>query len=209
MSAGRATASVAVVTVAFAAALASHRWSGFWLATTAAGALAAALASWTAGARLRALLRPRTKSVLIGVGSGGLLAAATHLGFTLVAQQYPPLAGAVATLYGTLAAYPGQLAAVPLVAFVAFAEELVWRGLLVDLLGGRVGRGTLVAVATLAYALPLVAAGNPALVVAGLGCGLVWTMLRLGSGDLLTPVLSHLTWNALLLGLWRLVPPTG
>jgi membrane protease YdiL (CAAX protease family) len=202
----RATAAVAFTMAAFAVALAAHRQPWFWLATAASAALAAALAAWAAAPRLRALLRPRAASAAIGVTTGLALAAATHVLFAHAASAYAPLAPAVRDLYATLAGYPGRATTVLVVSLAVLAEELVWRGLLVDLLRRHGPRRTL-ALGTLLYALPLLAAGNPALMVAALGCGAVWTALRLACDDLVAPLASHLVWNALLLALWRLGAP--
>lgn len=88
---------------------------------------------------------------------------------------------------------------------IAIAEEIVWRGLVAARLGDRFGprRGWLLA--ALLYSLSSlptvftlrdpVAGPNPLLVLATLGCGIVWTFLALRMGRLVPAIFSHMAFT--------------
>jgi uncharacterized protein len=86
-------------------------------------------------------------------------------------------------------------------AVIVIAEELVWRGMVLDELTERYGarRGWVIAAVLYALAaLPTVyslrdplAGPNPLLVIAALGCGLVWTFLAGRFGRLWPCFVSH------------------
>lgn len=86
-------------------------------------------------------------------------------------------------------------------AVIVLAEELVWRGLVLDELTERYGNRRAWVVAAVLYALAAlptaytlrdpVAGPNPLLVFAALGCGLVWTFLAGRFGRLWPSAISH------------------
>ena len=88
---------------------------------------------------------------------------------------------------------------------IVIAEELVWRGLVLEDLTERLGnrRGWIVAALLYALAtLPIVyllgdgsAGPNPLLLIAAFGCGMVWTFLSARLGRLLPAVVSHLVFT--------------
>lgn len=87
---------------------------------------------------------------------------------------------------------------------IAFAEELVWRGLVVHELTERVGArrawilaALLYSVASLptVYTLRTIAGYNPLLVLATLGCGIVWTFLAVRIGRLVPGIVSHMAFT--------------
>lgn len=88
---------------------------------------------------------------------------------------------------------------------IVIAEELVWRGLVLEDLTERFGnrRGWLMAALLYALAtLPTVylmgdgfAGPNPLLVMAAFGCGVVWTFLAGRLGRLLPSTVSHLVFT--------------
>ena len=87
---------------------------------------------------------------------------------------------------------------------IAFAEEIVWRGLVVHELSERFGarRGWMFAAALYslaslptAYTLRSVAGYNPLLVLATLGCGIVWTFLAVRTGRLVPGIISHMAFT--------------
>jgi uncharacterized protein len=89
----------------------------------------------------------------------------------------------------------------PLIVLIAsgsgVAEELYFRGALWS--GSRPLRTT-----TLACAASTAAAGNPALVLAGLITSVVFGWQRAATGGVLAPAVSHVTWSVLML---RYLPP--
>lgn len=107
-------------------------------------------------------------------------------------------------LYGQLGR-PSELQAHALgvglaIAVIAAMEEIVWRGLVTDLVAERIGSRSAWIVAAVLYAIahvpsmwPLRAdAGlNPILPIAALGAGLFWGAITRGTGRLLPAILSH------------------
>lgn len=88
---------------------------------------------------------------------------------------------------------------------IVVCEELIWRGMVLDELSERFGNRRAFVLATLLYALAAlptayllrdaVAGPNPLLVLAALGCGLVWTFLAGRCGRLLPSTVSHLVFT--------------
>jgi membrane protease YdiL (CAAX protease family) len=88
---------------------------------------------------------------------------------------------------------------------IAVAEEIIWRGYVLDRLTTRFGerRGWLLAAMLYALAaLPTaytlrdsVAGPNPLLVLAALGCGIVWTFLAARFKRLLPVIVSHVAFT--------------
>jgi membrane protease YdiL (CAAX protease family) len=87
---------------------------------------------------------------------------------------------------------------------IALAEEIIWRGLVVHKLSERFGvrRGWLLAVALYslaslptAYTLRTIAGPNPLIVLATLGCGIVWTFLAVRVGRLVPGMFSHMAFT--------------
>jgi membrane protease YdiL (CAAX protease family) len=87
----------------------------------------------------------------------------------------------------------------------AAAEEVVWRGMVLDALTERFGSRRGWIFAALAYALSLsptlvslkdpVAGLNPLLVTAALGCGIIWGFLAARLGRLAPGVFSHMAFS--------------
>jgi membrane protease YdiL (CAAX protease family) len=87
---------------------------------------------------------------------------------------------------------------------ITLAEEIVWRGLVTHRLTERFGvrRGWLLAVALYslaslptAYTLRASPGLNPMLVLATLGCGIVWTYLAVRAGRLVPGIFSHMAFT--------------
>ena len=81
------------------------------------------------------------------------------------------------------------------------AEEVFFRGALYAAVGAR-GAGA--SKSTAVYALATTATRNPALVLASVPMGLLFALQRRATGGIQAPVLTHLTWSALML---RYLPP--
>lgn len=151
----------------------------------------------------------------------GVIAAALLIGGAWVLRNVllPPGSGASVWLFRLLLQL-GNLQRTPLLAVVflllALAEELVWRGMVLDILTERFGSRVGWMLAAVAYAiahLPSVvtlsdpvAGPNPLLVLAALGCGLVWSFAAARLGRLPPVVISHLAFvyfaPPLMLGGW-------
>jgi len=77
----------------------------------------------------------------------------------------------------------------------AVAEELFFRGTLIDAAGGRFA----MAVGVVPYVVATVPSGNVALVIAAAVMGTVFAGLRGRTGALTASITTHLTWSALMI----------
>lgn len=165
--------------------------AGTWMTGgVAAGSLHA---GWTFGPE-GTLRRPVVSPVVTGaVAFGGFYAAA------LAARRLPALDRAIASVLRY--AHQGSS---PLVLTTALAngvaEEVFFRGAIY----AAVGVGHPVLKSTAVYGLATTATRNPALVLAGLAMGLLLGLQRRSTGGIQAPVITHLTWSALML---RYLPP--
>jgi uncharacterized protein len=80
------------------------------------------------------------------------------------------------------------------------AEEIFFRGALYAALGGRHP----VALSTAVYSLATTATRNPALVLASAAMGTLFGLQRRATGGIQAPILTHLTWSALMV---HFLPP--
>ncbi|MFW5921140.1 MAG: CPBP family intramembrane glutamic endopeptidase, partial [Polyangiales bacterium] len=85
--------------------------------------------------------------------------------------------------------------ALPILVVVILAEELVFRGALMDLLSERMGGTATVLVASVLYLLPQLGVGSWLLMLVAFGCGLAWSALRQWTGTLVAPTVAHLIWD--------------
>lgn len=190
------------------AALAAAAWcagflwvgrGGSWL-PLAALALATAALQVVAEPAARARLAPSPRRLAIGLGAGLLQIVATLLLYGPAARLVPGLREATLQLYAVLGGTGlGPLAAAALVGLVVLAEELVWRGALLEGAGGA----RLLALSAL-YAACHAPSGSPLLVAVAFACGLYWGALRLATGSVFAAAIAHLLWDAVLLGGWPL-----
>jgi membrane protease YdiL (CAAX protease family) len=176
----------------------SRRFYGLTLAVAAtwtSGGLAAGPlhAGWTFGPS-GTVRRPWVSPVVTGAGAFGAFYAAA-----LLARRIPPLDRALVSVLR----YASQGSA-PLVLTTTLAnglaEEVFFRGALF----AAVGADRPVLKTTAVYGLATTATRNPALVLASLGMGLLLGLQRRTTGGIQAPVLTHLTWSALML---RYLPP--
>jgi membrane protease YdiL (CAAX protease family) len=77
----------------------------------------------------------------------------------------------------------------------AVTEELFFRGTLID----AVRRRWAAVAGVLPYVVTTAFSGNPALIIAGLVMGAVFTALRLWRDSLVAPILCHLVWSTLMI----------
>jgi hypothetical protein len=164
-------------------------------------------ATWTAGALASGplhlgweqthdsgLRRPVITPVVLGVGAFG-----AFYGAALVVRQIPFLERALSDVL----AFADQGSA-PLVTLTTFAngaaEEVFFRGALY----AAVGTKNPVLKSTAVYALATTSTRNPALVLASGVMGTLFGLQRRASGGIQAPLLTHLTWSALML---RFLPP--
>jgi membrane protease YdiL (CAAX protease family) len=189
---------VVVATAALSLVLATQQSFNVWLTTGSVAAAGLLLALWLGGARIRDLLHPTSRSVLLGLVVGGASVAVTSLGYRIGVDLFPSLEPSVSGLYASLEDWPGPVLAAPVLLLIVAFEECVWRGLLIDVLQHSRTRGAtlVVSIAALAYAVPQLLGAPLLLWAVALGCGLIWGALRVASGGLVAPLLAHALWGA-------------
>jgi membrane protease YdiL (CAAX protease family) len=134
-------------------------------------------------------------SLILGI----VLAVASWALGPRAATWIPQLGNEVQALYATLHRAPGPLRAVPILALSVLAEELIWRGAIVDwLLSKNLSAAHVTLLATAAYVLPMVCSGSWLLVAVALTLGTVLTIQRLYLRSWLPCFVTHLTWNVLI-----------
>ena len=137
------------------------------------------------------------RSGIAGLLVGLVMSIATWVLYPISVDFVPAIGVEVPKLYGLLRQVPGPVWAFPVLVLVVAAEELVWRGLAIDLFSKSFGASGAVLFASLVYVLPQIAFRSPLLVVVALACGLVWGALRVRTHGLLAPLIAHLTWDLL------------
>jgi membrane protease YdiL (CAAX protease family) len=164
------------------------------------------------------MVRPEWGDATRGILSAALLLGAAVAFSHVVTPEGSPRSSWMARVYlqlgdpGWLRAHTGMVAGVLLVA--AAGEEIVWRGLVTQLLAERVGSRFAWAWATIPYALSLSptvwtlrdpeAGLNPLLVLAALGLGLVWGGMARWTKRLPPSILSHAAFDWCVIVLFRL-----
>ncbi len=140
-------------------------------------------------ARNEMLRRPVVAPVATGVAAFGLFYAGA-----LVARRLPVLDEAIASVLRFADAGSTPLVLATTLANGA-AEEVFFRGALYAAVGER----HQVAVSTAAYTAVTLATRNPALVLAAGVMGSLFSLQRRASGGIQAPLVTHLTWSALML----------
>lgn len=141
---------------------------------------------------------PSVVAVSVGAAAGLLMSLMTWGLYPLSIVIFPPIEQEVATLYDLLRQPPGPLQAFPLLLLVVAAEELVWRGLAIDVFEKAVGPWWAVVASALLYVLPQVAFRSPLLMLIALLCGLVWGALRVRFHGVAAPFTAHVVWDLLI-----------
>ncbi len=171
------------------------------------GLTAAVAATWTAGGLLsgplhlgwvqgrdQRLRRPVVTPVATGVG-----AFAFFYGCALVARSIPVLDRAIGSVLTFAEEGSGPLVVATTLAN-GLGEEVFFRGAMYAALDGDQAA----VVSTAVYTLATVATRNPALVLAAGFMGTLLALQRRASGGLQAPIITHLTWSALMV---RYLPP--
>jgi CAAX protease family protein len=154
-------------------------------------------ATWLAGGLVARPVRLGRSTVVapIAIGAG---AFAVFYACALVARKVPVLNRAIA---GVLQYDEQGSSALVLLTTLAngAAEEVFFRGALYEAAGDKHP----VVVSTGVYALATTASRNPALVLASVVMGALFGLQRRATGGIQAPILTHLTWSALMLRFLR------
>ena len=191
----RAIVTLVVATGGFALALALRERIDPWRATALAAAVAIALSVWTLGPRLRELCAITPRGALGAIAVGVALVAATHVAFRIVLVASPDLAITIRDLYASIEVGAPRLTLVGLTTVVVIGEELVWRGVAIEVLAGRRPPLHVAAISVALYVLPQLAGAAPLLIVAAFGLGSLFAAQRLITGRLADPLLTHAIWS--------------
>jgi membrane protease YdiL (CAAX protease family) len=207
------------VVVAFVVALATYAatfrlelggTAAFFLAFGIPHLLLAALAlhGFSRDGTLATRLTPRGGDITLGALPGVALLGASWVARSVLVPTGTPRQAWLLRIYlvlGDPETLQHSVFLTGALVVIVIAEELVWRGLVLDELTERFGtrRGWVLAAALYALAtLPTVyslrdpvAGPNPLLVIAAFGCGLVWTFLAGRLGRLLPSIVAHLVFT--------------
>jgi len=194
---------ICVSTLVLSIALVLRQNVNVWLTTGLAAVIALAACLYVHSAELKRLVVPHTREVCLGIACGALMAGVTQLAYPIAKAVLPGLNDWVEPLYGNLRQPPGPYWALPILALVVVAEECVWRGLLIDMLQRCYADSQVVLLSTALYAVPHLCSGSWLLVGVVLVCGVIWSRLRVMTGSLVVPLLTHLIWD---LGVFVLFP---
>jgi membrane protease YdiL (CAAX protease family) len=191
-------AAAALLRSSFAARAGSARFyllaaglAGTWTG----GALRAGPIPWR-GAGWRGRPAAAAWSLIVVPVLTGAATFTVFYGVARVARRQRTLGRAIASVLRYAEAGSGPLV-VLIAAGGAVGEELFFRGALWA--GPRPLRTS-----TLAYVASTAAAGNPALVLAGLVTSVIFGRQREATGGVLAPAITHVTWSVLML---RYLPP--
>jgi membrane protease YdiL (CAAX protease family) len=130
----------------------------------------------------------------VGLGLGVAMTALTYPIFDLAVQLEPELLGTVRHLY-VRASTRSLGSAVAWVVVLVVAEELLWRGALLEALEHRTSRVAAFAISVGSYALAQLGSGSWIVFALALVCGALWTLERLFTGSLLASTISHMLWT--------------
>jgi membrane protease YdiL (CAAX protease family) len=190
----RGIITLAVSTIGFAAALVLRNQLDPWRTTALAALVGSLLSAWTLGPRLRGLLAVTSRGLLSAVAFGVALVAATHAGFALVRLAAPAFATTISGLYLSIDVGASRLALAALTTLIVIGEELVWRGVAVDLANHR-AKLTTGAISVALYALPQLPGHVTVLIIAATGLGAVLAAQRLRTGRLTDSIVTHAIWS--------------
>lgn len=167
------------------------------------GAAVALLLLAVRGVRVdgRAVMR----GAAIGVAVGVAMTAATYAAYALLVAVVPGLAGHVADLYA--AAHSERIGpALAWTCVVMCAEELLWRGALLETAEARFGRPAAVALSLATYTAVQIGSGSWVVALAAFVCGAIWTAERVWTRTLWAALVSHAIWTVTVI---HLLPVTG
>lgn len=192
--------------VAFGVGMSLRQSFGIWLGTGSAAVLSmAVIAASDPSARTRLFRGWSARACLAGLAVGMGMSIATWVLYPLSAQLIPGIEREVTELYTLLREPPGPVRALPVLALVVATEELVWRGLALDLFIRRLRPGQAVLAAAALSILPQLALQSLLLVAVGFSCALVWGWLRVKYVGLAAPLIAHLLWDLLVFVLFPVV----
>jgi membrane protease YdiL (CAAX protease family) len=144
--------------------------------------------------RRRVLLNASPTNLGIGFVVGIGMTVATYVAYRVGVALFPGLASHVEGLYAaTRAAH--VWAALTWTVLVVVAEEILWRGPLVDVDVHGPILAILVVASLASYAAVQLGTGSWVVALAALVCGGIWTAERLITRSMVAPLISHAIWT--------------
>lgn len=146
----------------------------------------------------RALLRPRTSLLLLGLLGGAVMTGATYLLFELFARLAPDLRLLTLGLYNVLRApsfTPLERGA--LIPLLAISEEIVFRSTALPDSGKGAARA--VALNALIVGAAHLSSGSLLLALVAALCGAVWGGMRVATRSCVPGVITHVAWDLAIL----------
>lgn len=211
---GRARTLALGCVVVWCCAAFATRWLGQWIAlggTAGLLTLACLVVDRQANLRIFESLWPRgargwTVAVASGLVGGVLMTLATYGLYGPVVRLAPLFFHDVTHLYGAFKTIPAWAATLIIVPII-LSEELVWRGVVQTTIAHGLSVPAAAGLGAVLYGVAHAPTGSPVLVLAALGCGIVWSALRGLTGGLVAPIIAHFVWDFSVLLLHPLAPP--
>ncbi|GAE33504.1 CPBP family intramembrane glutamic endopeptidase [Halalkalibacter akibai] len=147
---------------------------------------------------------PRISLITIALGTGLALYGLFALGKWFLLYNGIPLLTELETLY-QLVQPTGFLNFLFLFVIIIPGEEWFWRGFIVKRLMNQTSDIHAALIGTLLYAGCHLVTGSLLLVLAALIAGLIWSFLYVKTNNIWVPIVSHVTFNLLLLILFPLI----
>jgi len=143
----------------------------------------------------------KARAAWIGLGVGVAMTLTTYALFHMAVVLVPPLDAEVEGLYALtrVERLPLALACTLL---IIVAEELLWRGLMLDELERLMPRAAAQTLSVLSYGLAQLGSGSLVVFALAVVCGSIWMLERRFAGSLLAPLLSHLIWTPIVILVW-------
>ncbi len=188
----------------------------YWVARTGSWTVLAVLqvlaaARLVAGdASTRQLFRRNGVALLVGVAGAAASIALTYGLYGPISELFPRFPIAVRNLYDVMnsAGYE-RWALVVIVTVVIVAEEIVWRGRILDAtnptrrtLGWKIAQSLVFGAL---YGAAHSTSGSGLLVFIAFAFGTAWALLRMLTGSLWAPLVAHVLWDMAVLVVWPVV----
>ncbi|MFC4653233.1 CPBP family intramembrane glutamic endopeptidase [Lactococcus nasutitermitis] len=168
----------------------------FWLAMTISGSLLIIL-SLISGNKFWKNIHFSIRDIIIGFVSALFMWLVFWIGNFLSVHLFNFAAPQVNAIYGLKAGSDSVIIALLLLFIIGPAEEIFWRGFVMERLSEKWGPWLGFASATLIYASIHIWSFNFMLVMAALICGIFWGLLYKFNRNLLTIVISHAIWDVM------------
>ncbi len=139
-------------------------------------------------------LRPTPRAFTIGLGVGIGMVALTYPVFQVANALMPELDGQVQRLYSGARSTTLPKAFAWVLA-IAFAEEILFRGVFFQTLRRWLSERAAYATALVVYAVAQGGTGSWIVMAMAFVCGTVWSIQRMYTGSLLSPLVAHLIWT--------------